>query len=146
MSRTFKKSNMSVKITRLACSFQPPSISIEYNDGSKEPKFRQFPVVFGSFSLPEALYQTLTTDYPDFFNSKSISQNKLRKFLQIIIKKAPTVDLSAIAQNDEKEYAKYKQQMEREFEMNAVKAGDPGYQYDLRADIEADEPCDWDDE
>lgn len=137
---------MAVKITRLACSFDPPSIAIEYSDKSKQLKHRQFGVVFGNFSLPDALYNTLVTDYPDFFNSNTISLNKLKKFVQIIIKKAPTVDLSNLAQNDEKEYIKYKQQMNREFEMNAIKPGDPQYQYDLRADIEPDEPCEWDDE
>ena len=137
---------MALKITRLACNFNPPSISIEYSDGSKQLQYRQFPVVFGNFSLGDALFSTLTTDYPDFFNSKTISLNKLKKFVQTIIKKAPTVDLSNVAQTNEKEYIKYKEQMNREFEMNAIKPGDPQYQYDLRAEIEANEPCDWDDE
>lgn len=137
---------MAVKITRLACNFNPPSISIEYSDGSKQLQYRQFPVVFGNFSLPDALFDTLVKDYPDFFNKDTISLNKLKKFVQIIIKKAPVVDLSNVAQNNEQEYIKYKQQMNREFEMNAIKPGDPEYQYDMRAEIEADEPCEWDDE
>ena len=137
---------MALKITRLACNFNPPSISIEYSDGSKQLQYRQFPVVFGNFSLPDALFDTLVKDYPDFFNKDTISLNKLKKFVQIIIKKAPVVDLSNVDQNNEQEYIKYKQQMNREFEMNAIKPGDPEYQYDMRAEIEADEPCEWDDE
>lgn len=134
------------KITRLACNFNPASISIEYSNGTKRLQYRQFPVVFGSFSDSEVLFNTLLSDYGDFFNQNTISLNKLKKFVQIIIKKAPTIDLSKVAQSDQTVYLKYKTQMNREFESNVIKPGDPNYQYDMRVEIEATEPCDWDDE
>jgi hypothetical protein len=40
---------------------------------------------------------------------------------------------------------KYKEQMNREFEANAIKPGDPGFQRDVRVDFEPPtEPSDWD--
>lgn len=135
---------MTIKILRLACTFSPESsISIEYTDNSDLKQYRRFPVFFGSFSSPEALYQTLIDDYPDYFNKDSILPNKLKNFVSIIIKKAPTVDLTNVSKD---QLVKYKNQMEREFEMNAIKPGDPNFVYDMRVDLpEPDEACDWDD-
>ena len=131
-----------VKLTRLACTFNPASVSVEYTEDGKTKQYKQFQVVFGSFSEPAALYQTLVTDYPDFFNEYSINPNKLKNFVSMIIKKAPSIDLTNLPRE---QIDKYKQQMNREFEMNAIKPGDPNFKYDMRVEFpEADEDCDWD--
>ena len=131
-----------VKLTRLACTFNPASVSVEYTDDGKTKKYKQFPVVFGSFSEPAALYQTLVTDYPDFFNADTINLNKLKNFVSTIIKRAPSIDLTNLSRD---QIDRYKEQMNREFEMNAIKPGDPNFQYDMRVEFpDADEPCDWD--
>ena len=131
-----------IKITRLACTFNPASISVEYTENGRTKKYQQFPVVFGSFSEPAALYQTLIADYPKFFNENAIPTNKLKNFVTMIIKKAPSLDLTSLPRE---QIERYKKQMNREFEMNAIKPGDPNFQYDMRVDFpEADEPCDWD--
>ena len=131
-----------IEITQLGCNFNPASVSIEYVENGKSKKYRQFPVVFGNFSEPDALYETLVSDDPEFFHEKSIKLDKLRKFVELIIKKAPAIDLTNLSRE---QIDKYKQQMNREFEMNAIKPGDPDFQYDMRVDYpEADEPCDWD--
>ena len=84
----------------------------------------------------------MVTDYPDFFNEYSISPNKLKNFVSMIIKKAPSIDLTNLPRE---QIDKYKQQMNREFEMNAIKPGDPNFKYDMRVEFpEADEDCDWD--
>ena len=132
-----------IKLTRLACTFNPASVSAEYTqDGGKTKQYKQFPVVFGPFSEPAALYETLVTDYPEYFGKSAISANKLKNFVSMINKKAPSIDLTNLSRE---QVDKYKQQMNREFEMNAIKPGDPNFQYDMRVDFpEADEPCDWD--
>ena len=132
-----------VKIIRLACTFNPASISAEYTDDrGKTKKYKQFPVVFGSFSEPMALYETLVSDYPEYFGDKAIPTNKLKNFVTMIIKKAPAIDLTTLPKE---QIDRYKQQMNREFERNAIKPGDAGFEYDMRVDFpEANEPCDWD--
>jgi hypothetical protein len=131
-----------MKLLRLGCKFKPPSIWVEYTQGTSKKEYHEFPIAFGKFSDPRALYLTLTTDNPTFFNEKAISPNKLKHFIHQIIEKAPDVDLRDLNKAD---LVKYKEQMNREFELNAIKPGDPNFQYDLRCDVVADEPCDWDD-
>jgi hypothetical protein len=131
-----------VKIVRLAGSFQPPSISIEYIESGSKLKYRKFPVAFGNFSDPVALFETLTNDYPEYFNAASISPKKLKTFIDIIINQCPPIDLTTVTQE---ERDAFKRQMEQEFALHAVKPGDPDFKYDLQEDVVADEPCDWDD-
>lgn len=133
---------MSIKILRLACTFKPVSVSIEYTENGGEKKYRQFPVVFSSFTQPNALYETLISEYPTYFNEQSILPNKLKNFTKMIIEKSPSVDLRNVSKE---ELDKYKSVMNREFEMNAIKPGDPDFVYDMQVDLgEANEECDWD--
>jgi hypothetical protein len=129
------------KLTRLACSFEPPSISVEcVTEGAV--RYLQFPVVFGSFSDPNALFDRLTGDYPEYFGFKAISPLKLRTFVQRIVREAPSIDLDHVSKED---LLQFKRQMDVEFDRNAVKPGDPEFQYDLQVDFGGSEPCDWDD-
>lgn len=131
-----------ITLTRLACSFNPASISVEYTSGSKK-EYKQFPVVFGNFSEPGALFDTLVCEYPTYFGESSIHPNKLRNFIATIIQKAPKLDLTNVSKDV---LDRYKQQMNREFERNAIKPDDPKFQYDMRVDFpDAEEPCEWDD-
>ena len=122
-----------MKITRLAATFgKNPFICIEYDDGNKL-QYLKFSVVFSHFSNVEALYQTLVTDYPDYFNENTIELTKLHNFVEKIIMACPELDLRTAtkAQVD-----KFKEQMNREFEMNVIKPGDPGFEYDMRVDLD----------
>jgi hypothetical protein len=133
-----------MKISRLGCKFRPPAIWIEYTKDSAKKQYHQFPIAFGRFSDPRALFVTLTTDFATWFNETSIQPNKLKHFIHNMLERAPDVDLRDLTRE---ELVNYKEQMNREFELNAIKPGDPGFQYDLRDEVdEADKvPCDWDD-
>lgn len=133
---------MGIKITRLGATFNPPSISIEYQENSKQLKYRQFPVVFASFSDPNAVYQTLVSDYPEFFNSKTILERKLKKFVQLIVSKAPSIDITATSREV---IDQFKHIMDKEFESHAIKPGDPEYKYDVQEEYNPVEPSEWDD-
>lgn len=134
---------MCESITRLACKFKPPSISIEYLDASNTKKYQQFEVMFAKFSEPHALFKTLTTDYASYFNENTIPLRKLMHFIRDIIKRAPSIDLT---EQPRETIEKFKVQMNKEFELNQIKPGDPGYQYDLQEDFgDPEEPCEWDD-
>ena len=133
-----------MKITRLAATFgKNPFICIEYADDNESMQYRKFAVSFSHFSNKDALYQTLITDYPQFFNKDTIELNKLQNFVNIIIDKCPELDLRTAtkAQID-----KFKEQMNREYEMNVIKPGDPGFEYDMRVEFDNDGETnmDWD--
>jgi hypothetical protein len=131
-----------VRILRLACTFSPSSIAIEYTDGTDAKQFKKFPVTFARFTDPRTLYDTLVSQHNEFFNSASISPGKLKHFLSEVIKRAPEVDLMNVPKE---QLDKYKEQMKREFDANAIKPGDPGFVRDLRVDFApATEPSDWD--
>ena len=135
---------MSFKISRLAATYgKSPFICIEYYDKNGKPQYRKFSVVFSYFTNRDALYQTLITDYPDYFNEKTIEPQKLKKFVDNIISNSPKLDL---ANADKDEIDKFKEQMNREFEMNVIKPGDPGYQYDMKVDFDTggEQNMDWD--
>ena len=119
---------MCSEIKSLACSFEPPSISIEYLDSRKNTLYRKFNVAFAYFSNAVALRDTLIKDYSEFFNEKT---------------KAPKIDLKG---KDISLIEQYKAQMQREFEMNVIKPGDPEFVYDLKVDFEpGSSENDWDD-
>lgn len=86
--------HMSIQILRLASTFRPASISIEYRVGKSTPKYKQFPVVFDSFSDPKTVFQILINDYPNYFNENTIELKKLQKFVQQIIRKSPSIGSS----------------------------------------------------
>lgn len=136
---------MTVKITRLGAKFgSSPSVSIEYLDENNKYQYRRFDVAFSYFSNKDALYQTFVTDYEMYFNKDSIDQNKLKKFIQNIIEKSPKLDLGKAKKED---IDRFKDQMNKEFEMNVIKPGDPGYQDDVRVDFDVnpnDVNEDWD--
>jgi len=134
---------MCSEIKSLACSFEPPSISIEYLDSRKNTLYRKFNVAFAYFSNAIALRDTLIKDYSEFFNEKTINSEKLLKFTEYIISKAPKIDLKG---KDISLIEQYKAQMQREFEMNVIKPGDPEFVYDLKVDFEpGSSDNDWDD-
>ena len=85
---------MSIQILRLSATFNPTSICIEYREGKSAPKYKQFPIVFNSFSDPNSIFEILTEDYSRYFNKKSISPQKLLKFVQLSIQKIPSIDTS----------------------------------------------------
>jgi hypothetical protein len=85
-----------VRVLRIGCGFAPPSISIEYTNGTRRREYRQFPIVFGPYSDPNALYDTLVTDYPEFFGKQSISAANLRHVVQRIVQEAPAVDIASL--------------------------------------------------
>jgi hypothetical protein len=126
---------------RLGCSFDPPSISVEC-EVEGVVRHLQFPVVFGSFSDPNALFDRLAGDYPEYFGSAAISPLKLRRFVQQIVQAAPAIDLDHVSKEN---LVQFKRQMDVEFERNAIKPDDPEFQYDMQVDFAAVEPCDWDD-
>lgn len=131
-----------VEIKRVAATFREPSISIEFRDENGKLNYRRFPVAFSYFTNPEAFYKTLITDYPDYFNEQSIKPEKLRNFVDTIIQKSPKLDL---AYSTKEEIDRFKQQMNREFEMNVIKRDDPNYVYDVQEDFEQGEGnFDWD--
>ena len=133
-----------MKITRLAATFgKSPFICIEYSDDNGKMQYRKFSVVFAGFSNKEALYQTLVTDYPDFFNENTIELGKLHNFVDKIITACPELDLRTASKD---QVNQFKEQMNREFEMNVIKPGDEGFQYDMRVDFgdDGDKNMDWD--
>jgi hypothetical protein len=135
---------MSFTISRLAATYgKSPFICIEYYDENGKPQYRKFTVVFSYFTNREAFYQTLITDYPDYFNENTIAPEKLKKFVDYIISNSPKLDLTNA---NKEEIDMFKEQMNREFEMNVIKPGDPDFQYDLKVDFDYDgeKNTDWD--
>lgn len=125
---------MSIQITRLGAKFgSSPSVSIEYLDEGNKYQYRRFDVAFSYFSNADALYQTFITDYEMYFNKNTIDLNKFKKFIQNIIAKSPKLDLVTAKKED---IDRFKDQMNKEFEMNAIKPGDPGFQADVRVDFD----------
>ena len=85
---------MSIQILRLSATFNPSSICIEYREGKSSPQYKQFPIIFHSFSDPQSIFETLTEEYSKYFNKKSILPQKLLKFIQLAIQKVPSIDTS----------------------------------------------------
>lgn len=130
------------KISRIAAQYDPSAICIEFADSKGKMKYLRFNVAFAYFTVPDALVLTLTTDYEEYFNEKCIPRDKLNKFIHTVIEKAPKKDL---ANSNKEEIDKFKEQMNREFEMNVIKPGDPGYKFDVQEDFSPGEDAfDWD--
>ena len=105
------------KITRLAASYQPPSISIEYLDSDNKLNYKQFDIAFGKFSSKKGILFTLENKFNDYFNDNYISKDKLIKFINEIVEKAPPIDLRTLPKNL---LDKYKAQMDMEFKMSQL--------------------------
>jgi hypothetical protein len=126
----------------LGCTFHPSSIAIEFTRDSQQKQYETFEIPFANFTDPATLYERLITEHASFFNSTSIPLNKLKHFVFDIIQRAPPMDLTQVSRD---ELTKYKEQMNREYEANAIKPTDPGFQRDVRVDFEPPtEPSDWD--
>jgi hypothetical protein len=126
----------------LGCTFRPSSIAIEFTQSSPQKQYQTLEIPFAKFTDPATLSERLITDHSAFFNTASIHPNKLKHFVFNIIQRAPEIDLRLVPKD---ELTRYKEQMNREFEANAIKPTDPRFQRDVRVDFgPATEPSDWD--
>lgn len=136
---------------QLFLKFHPPTLILEYIDLKTEKKRRRKiklekfineKTVIQNDSLSKQLASSIKQQHLSYF--AQISQNKLEKLIQLLIKNyISNIDLNKLS---DKELEKIKSQMDKDFNKKRLKPGDEGYQYDIRVDFNPTEKSEWDDD
>jgi len=154
------------QIQRFAIQYVPPTLFVEYKvDLStfvKRIRIKLPNIASTSTDFIEVGARRLLSTFPDLFGESDIYFAQLCDIFKLLIRKqANEVDTKPNNTNDAlKEILeidlnkcsndlnlKAKKLMDLEFESKRLKPGDPGYQWDIRADFESpSEKAEWDDD
>eukprot|EP00163_Fabomonas_tropica_P011815 TRINITY_DN2272_c0_g1_i16.p1 TRINITY_DN2272_c0_g1~~TRINITY_DN2272_c0_g1_i16.p1 ORF type:complete len:152 (-),score=36.68 TRINITY_DN2272_c0_g1_i16:43-498(-) len=133
-----------IKPQRFALQFDPPTLVMQYQRvGESKSRARKMPVRgIRPGSDPAQVTDALIKRHEAYLGKGIVPRKQVQRLVAKLVERK-----GDLQQVPEEELKRIKDEMEKDFEKNALKPGDEGYVHDVRKDFgEAESDCEWDDD